>query len=47
MTTVTGNDGSGVIYGCRELIDHVGQYKDLKFPAQLTDAPEWCFAEVV
>ena len=40
MTTVTGNDGSGVIYGCRELIDHVGQYKDLKFPAQLTDAPE-------
>ena len=46
MTTVTGNDGSGVIYGCRELIDHVGQYKDLKFPAQLTDAPEWCFAEV-
>ena len=21
MTTVTGNDGSGVIYGCRELID--------------------------
>lgn len=47
MTTVTGNDGNGVIYGCRELIDHVGQYKDLKFPAQLTDAPEWCFAEVV
>ena len=40
MTTVTGNDGNGVIYGCRELIDHVGQYKDLKFPAQLTDAPE-------
>lgn len=40
VTRVTGNDGSGVIYGCRALIDHVQQNKNLNFPAQLADAPE-------
>lgn len=40
VTRVEGNDGSGVIYGSRELIDHLQQYKDLNFPVQLTDAPE-------
>lgn len=38
-TTVYGNDGSGVIYGCRELIDHVTNQKNLDFP-DITDAPE-------
>lgn len=39
VTTVTGNDGSGVIYGCRELIDHINDKRNLDFP-ELTDAPE-------
>ncbi|MFA6811510.1 MAG: hypothetical protein WCR45_00240 [Bacteroidaceae bacterium] len=39
-THLVGNDGSGVIYGCRELIDHLQQYGDLDFPVYLTDAPE-------
>lgn len=40
VTTISGRDGSGVIYGCRELIDHVTNKKNLKFPVSLTDAPE-------
>lgn len=40
VTTVSGRDGSGVIYGCRELIDHINNKKDLNFPASFTDAPE-------
>lgn len=39
LTTVSGRDGSGVIYGCRELIDHVNDYNNLDFP-NVTDAPE-------
>ena len=39
-TFVTGNDGNGVIYGCRELIDHVRDYDNLDFPKEMTDAPE-------
>lgn len=41
LTKVTGNDGSGVIYGCRELIDRVNNSGGLlEFPDNLTDAPE-------
>lgn len=40
LTTVSGRDGSGVIYGCRELIDHVTDKKNLDFPVELKDAPE-------
>ena len=40
VTTVTGNDGSGVIYGSRELIDHLNDNKDLNFPVDFADAPE-------
>lgn len=38
-TVVTGNDGSGVIYGCRELIDQMNQTKNLNFQS-IEDAPE-------
>ena len=34
LTKVSGRDGSGVIYGCRELIDR------LNFPEELKDGPE-------
>jgi hypothetical protein len=37
--TVSGRDGSGVIYGCGELIDHIDK-GSLDFPASFTDAPE-------
>ncbi|MCM1077673.1 MAG: glycoside hydrolase family 20 zincin-like fold domain-containing protein [Bacteroides sp.] len=38
---VKGNDGSGVIYGCRELIDRVETDGNLdNLPATFTDAPE-------
>lgn len=41
LTRVTGRDGSGVIYGCRELIDRVnGSEGGLDFPADLKDGPE-------
>ncbi len=40
LTTVSGRDGSGVIYGCRELIDHVTDKKNLEFPVEMKDAPE-------
>lgn len=39
-TIVAGRDGSGVIYGCRELIDHVTDKQNLDFPQELKDAPE-------
>lgn len=41
VINVVGNDGSGVIYGCRELIDRLetdGGFE--KLPATFTDAPE-------
>ena len=40
LTELTGFDGNGVIYACRELIDHVNGNKNLDFPKQVTDAPE-------
>ncbi len=39
-TTVCGNDGSGVIYGCRELIDRMDEKGRLDCPVSCTDAPE-------
>ena len=39
-TVVTGNDGSGVIYGSCELIDHMNDHKNLNFPVHFEDAPE-------
>ena len=39
-TTVFGNDGSGVIYGCRELIDRMDEKGRLDCPVSYTDAPE-------
>lgn len=38
-TIVTGNDATGVIYGCRELIDHVNDKGNIKFNS-IEDAPE-------
>ncbi len=38
---VKGNDGSGVIYGCREIADRLETDMDLaNFPDSITDAPE-------
>jgi len=39
-TLICGTDGSGVIYGCRELIDRLKLEKKLDLPASYTDAPE-------
>ena len=39
-TVITGNDGSGVIYGSCELIDHMNDHKNLNFPVHFEDAPE-------
>lgn len=42
LTRVSGRDGSGVIYGCRELIDRVNDSDGkLNFPEELKDGPEW------
>ncbi len=41
VTTVTGNDATGVIYGCRELIDRMeANNGKLDLPARFEDAPE-------
>lgn len=41
LTRVSGGDGSGVIYGCRELIDRVEDSEGkLDFPEELKDGPE-------
>lgn len=40
LTTVCGNDGSGVIYGCRELIDRMEEKGKLDCPDYFADAPE-------
>ena len=37
---LTGNDGSGVIYGCNEIAEHVKQYGSLDLPLSRKDAPE-------
>lgn len=39
-TTVTGNDPSGALYGCRELIDSYVSRGNYAFPAEFSDAPE-------
>lgn len=40
VTVICGNDGNGVIYGCREIIDRLQNAKKLELPVSLTDAPE-------
>ena len=41
LTKVSGRDGSGVIYGCRELIDRLNDSEGkLNFPEELKDGPE-------
>ena len=41
VTTVLGNDGTGVIYGCREIIDRMEANKGkLDLPQSFQDAPE-------
>lgn len=37
-----GNDGSGVIYGCNEIVEYVAQHGSLNVPQKQVDAPEWC-----
>jgi hypothetical protein len=39
-TLIIGNDGNGVIYGCREMIDRMQLNKKPDFPVNFTDAPE-------
>lgn len=39
-TVVIGADGSGAIYGCREIIDRMQNSGKLDLPASFTDAPE-------
>lgn len=38
--TVTGHDGGGLLYGCRELIDRMEVTGELDAPAHFEDAPE-------
>jgi len=40
ITLITGTDGSGVIYGCRELIDRLQPGKKLDLPVSFSDSPE-------
>jgi len=40
ITLICGTDGNGVIYGCREIIDRLQNYKKLDLPVSFTDAPE-------
>lgn len=40
ITIICGNDGNGVIYGCREIIDRLENTKKLDLPVSFTDAPE-------
>ena len=39
-TLVKGNDATGVLYACRELIDNYIDKGNFSFPTSLTDAPE-------
>lgn len=39
LTVVVGKDGSGAVYGCTDIIDHVKENKNLHFESK-TDAPE-------
>ena len=38
-TTVVGNDGTGVIYGCNELAEHAKQYGNLDFKSVSNEKP--------
>lgn len=38
-TTVVGNDGTGVIYGCNELAEHANQYGNLDFKSVSNEKP--------
>lgn len=38
-TTVVGNDGTGVIYGCNELAEHAKQYGNLNFKSVNNEKP--------
>ena len=38
--TVTGKDGNGLLYGCRELIDRMAAEGELSAPEHFEDAPE-------
>nr|MBP7471627.1 hypothetical protein [Prevotella sp.] len=37
---VIGNDGTGVIYGCNEIVERASLHKSLKMPAEIKQAPE-------
>ena len=44
---VRGNDGNGVIYACRELIDHINEKENLDFPAFCRSMRRrWYFGEL-
>ncbi len=40
LTTVAGNDATGLLYGCRELIDRMEAAGRFEAPARFEDAPE-------
>ncbi|MEG1585505.1 MAG: hypothetical protein RR346_01375 [Bacteroidales bacterium] len=40
LTVVVGKDGSGALYGCGDLVDHVKEQKNLDFQKEKVDAPE-------
>lgn len=40
VTTITGNDASGLLYGCLELMDNYISKGNFSFPTSFTDAPE-------
>ena len=40
VTIICGTDGTGAIYGCREIIDRMNDKKKLDLPKSFTDAPE-------
>ena len=40
IITVTGNDGTGCIYGCNELAGEIRSKGIMNLPQQVTDAPE-------
>lgn len=37
---VVGNDGTGVIYGCNEIVEYARCHQSLSLPATVTEAPE-------
>ena len=45
-TMVRGNDGNGVIYACRELIDHINEKKNLDFLLSVKMRRRWYFGSL-